>query len=104
MKHRIILLAVLAWAIVASAADPTATRYTMEQCEGSLTPYPREVRAVQAPDSLVPVFINHVGRHGARYPASAANCLALRRLLNAPTPSAPSPRSAEGWHSSTMRL
>ena len=83
MKHRIILLAVLAWAIVASAADPTATRYTMEQCEGSLTPYPREVRAVQAPDSLVPVFINHVGRHGARYPASAANCLALRRLLNA---------------------
>ena len=83
MKHRIILLAVLAWAIGASAADPTATRYTMEQCEGSLTPYPREVRAVQAPDSLVPVFINHVGRHGARYPASAANCLALRRLLNA---------------------
>ena len=25
------------------------------------------------------VFINHVGRHGARYPASATNCLTLDR-------------------------
>lgn len=36
---------------------------------------------IEYPDSLVPVFINHVGRHGARYPASSANCLALRKAL-----------------------
>lgn len=63
------------------AADPTATNYTLAQCEGSLTPYPTELAPVNYPDSLLPVFINHVGRHGARYPASSANCLALRRLL-----------------------
>ena len=27
-------------------------------------------------------FINHVGRHGARYPASAANCLKLAKALD----------------------
>lgn len=68
-------------ALMAHAADPTATDYTFSQCEGSLTPYPEEVTSVAFPDSLTPVFINHVGRHGARYPASSANCLALRRAL-----------------------
>ena len=33
------------------------------------------------PDSLTPIFINHVGRHGSRYPASAALCTKLRRAL-----------------------
>lgn len=82
MKHRalLILLAALA-ALGLRAADPTATDYTFAQCEGSLTPYPTEIRPVNYPDSLVPVFINHVGRHGARYPASSANCLALKRLI-----------------------
>ncbi len=64
-----------------NALDPTATDYSFRQCEGSLTPYPGQVEAVAYPDSLVPVFINHVGRHGARYPASSANCLALRTAL-----------------------
>lgn len=64
-----------------SAADPAATDYSMTDCEGSLTPYPAEVAPAEYPDSLMPVFINHVGRHGARYPASATNCLTLRRAL-----------------------
>lgn len=68
-------------AVAGFATDPTATTYSFRQCEGSLTPYPSEVAAVAFPDSLVPVFINHVGRHGARYPASASNCLALRTAL-----------------------
>ena len=59
-----------------------ATDYSYTQCEGSLTPYPTIDRVAQYPDSLVPVVINHVGRNGARYPASAANCLALRRALH----------------------
>ncbi len=68
-------------ALCAAAAGPMATQYTFEQCEGSLTPYPSEVNTPAYPDSIVPVFINHVGRHGARYPASSANCLALRKAL-----------------------
>ncbi len=76
------MIVAVAVAIAAAfAADPTATNYTIDQCEGSLTPYPAEIAPVNYPDSLVPVFINHVGRHGSRYPASAANCLTLRRLL-----------------------
>ncbi|MDE6854160.1 MAG: hypothetical protein K2J38_03800 [Muribaculaceae bacterium] len=68
-------------ALQISAADPAATDYSMAQCEGSLTPYPSQVAPVEHPDSLTPVFINHVGRHGARYPASATNCITLRRAL-----------------------
>lgn len=80
MRHFlcILLLGVFATAM---GADPMATDYTFTECEGSLTPYPTEVPPATYPDSLVPVFINHVGRHGARYPASSANCLALKRLL-----------------------
>lgn len=63
------------------AADPMLTDYSYSSCEGSLTPYPQIDSPVEYPDSLVPVFINHVGRHGARYPASASNCLALKRAL-----------------------
>lgn len=81
--HRLhlVLLSLTLAAIAAFAADPAATTYTFAQCEGSLTPYPAIETAATYPDSLVPVFINHVGRHGARYPASSANCLALERLL-----------------------
>lgn len=63
------------------ASDPSATDYTFSQCEGSLTPYPTNIQNIAYPDSLKPVFINHVGRHGARYPASAANTLAMERAL-----------------------
>jgi len=81
IKH--ILAIVLAIAtLAASAADPMATRYSMRQCEGSLTIYPEPTHVPAYPDSLIPVFINHVGRHGSRYPASAANCLALRKALD----------------------
>lgn len=68
-------------AFQAHSADPTATNYTMKECEGSLMPYPQEINPAVFPDSLQPVFINHVGRHGSRYPASAANCLKLQRAL-----------------------
>ncbi|MDE6134597.1 MAG: hypothetical protein K2F79_03380, partial [Muribaculaceae bacterium] len=83
-KIRLLLAALLSAAASASfAADLTATRFSMLQCEGSLTPYPEDTRTVAVyPDSLVPVFINHVGRHGARYPASSANCLTLAKALD----------------------
>jgi len=67
--------------LCASGANPEVPDYTYLQCEGSLMPYQEPDHPVEYPDSLEPVFINHVGRHGARYPASSANCLALRKVL-----------------------
>lgn len=63
------------------AVNPTATRYNTDDCQGSLRPYPIPEQAYDYPDSLTPVFINHVGRHGSRFPASATNCLAMKRAL-----------------------
>ncbi len=63
------------------AGDPTATRYSFADCQGSLRPYPTPSSAVTVPDSLTPVYISHVGRHGARFPSSAKNSLAMRAAL-----------------------
>lgn len=83
LRSSIVAAGVLCLTLNISAADPMATAYTMKQCEGSLTPYPAIERAVEYPDSLVPVFINHVGRHGSRYPASSAHSLLLQKTLAA---------------------
>ncbi len=64
-----------------SASDPTSTNYTSWQCEGSLTPYRAPEHQTEIPDTLTPVYINHVGRHGARYPASATHCVNMLKLL-----------------------
>lgn len=64
------------------AADPTATSYNNDQCQGSLRPYTTPQQTYQYPDSLTPVFINHVGRHGSRFPASATNCITMKRALD----------------------
>lgn len=80
--RRLLTVLPLIAALCASAADTAAPAYSFEQCEGSLTPYPETIQSINCPDSLVPVFINHVGRHGARYPASSANCLALAKALS----------------------
>ncbi len=64
-----------------SAIDPMATNYDYSQCAGSLMPYPVPDKSFQLPDSLQPVFINHVGRHGARFPSSPNSCYAIARLL-----------------------
>ncbi len=67
--------------MTAFAADPTATRYNYDDCQGSLKPYPAPEEGIGYPDSLKPVFINHVGRHGARYPAGPSHTVTLRRAL-----------------------
>ncbi|MCM1110410.1 MAG: histidine phosphatase family protein [Clostridium sp.] len=66
-----------------SAADPTATDYTFEQCCGSAMPYPAPASPSDCPDSLKPVMISHVGRHGARFPASAKHALTVKSALQA---------------------
>lgn len=73
--------AILGASVAVSAQSPMDTQYNYDHCQGSLTPYPIEVQNVAAPDSLAPVYISHVGRHGSRYPASAANCTKLQKAL-----------------------
>lgn len=75
------IIGILVVAIALQAADPTATTYNNDECQGSLRPYPIPEQAYDYPDTLTPVFINHVGRHGSRFPASATNCLTLQRAL-----------------------
>lgn len=65
----------------AGAQDPTATNYSPAQCVGSHRPYPAPTELTAYPDTLTPVFINHVGRHGARFPSSAQNTTLLIKAL-----------------------
>ncbi|MBQ4344559.1 MAG: histidine-type phosphatase [Muribaculaceae bacterium] len=82
MRHIFSLsLILIATSLLGFAADPTSTRYSNENCQGSLKPYPTPQEVYSYPDSLTPILINHVGRHGSRYPASATHCLAMRRAL-----------------------
>ena len=74
MKHTIIAITALLCSIDAKA-------YNADQCQGSLGPYPANVVQVTYPDSLKPVFINHLGRHGSRYPASAYSATTMRKAL-----------------------
>lgn len=82
MKKFLLSIIVILTVLTVKATDPMATKYTVTQCEGSLSPYPTNIHQTDIPDSLTAVYINHVGRHGARYPASAANCLKLKRALD----------------------
>ncbi len=63
------------------AADPTATSYPVADCLGSAKPYPAPGKPSEYPDSLTPVFVNHVGRHGARFLSSPATTVALQAAL-----------------------
>ncbi|MCM1519058.1 MAG: histidine phosphatase family protein [Pseudoflavonifractor sp.] len=83
MRLRIILLSLAATlsAITTLAADPTSTDYTISECQGSYMLYPTPSHPYDAPDSLTAVFINHVGRHGARFPSSAKNVLTMLDVL-----------------------
>lgn len=63
------------------ASDPTATSYSIEDCLGSAKPYPAPYEPAEYPDSLTPVFLNHVGRHGARFLSSPKTSVDLARKL-----------------------
>lgn len=69
-------------AVTATAINPTSTNYSADQCQGSAMPYPAVDPVLTAfPDSLSPVMINHVGRHGARYASSAKRSNKLKTFL-----------------------
>lgn len=69
--------------ILTSVTLTVASDYDWNDCQGSAKPYPAPSHAAAYPDSLTPVMINHVGRHGARFPASPKNCDRLRSALKA---------------------
>ncbi len=78
-----LLLTALATALTASASTPTATpHYSMDECAGSLMPYPDPLHNINLPDSLTPIFINHIGRHGARFPSSPSAARNLNKALS----------------------
>ena len=64
------------------AADPFATNFTWDECRGSARLYPVPQHPAAWPDSLTPVMINHVGRHGARFPASPSHINAVVKALD----------------------
>lgn len=55
-------------------------QFNAVQCEGSAMPYP-ERKTGSVPDSLTPIMINHVGRHGARFASSSKRSEKLREEL-----------------------
>ena len=56
-------------------------RYTLLDLMGSAKPYPAPDSLLTHPDSLQAVMINHVGRHGARFPASDERAMTLLDIL-----------------------
>lgn len=64
-----IKLAVLTLTLVV-ALTVAAYNPTPDECRGSLAPYGDARGIVAAPDTLRPIYISLVGRHGSRYPAS----------------------------------
>lgn len=83
MNKRILMLPLAALCLVAAAfaALPGQTLYSADQCRGSRMPYVAPDSTAAWPDSLTPVMINHVGRHGARFPTSAKHFTRLAEAL-----------------------
>lgn len=69
------LMLLLALAIQASA-------FTYKEGRSTLGPYPTDRVVRTFPDSLTPVFVNHVSRHGSRYPAGSYFTLLMKRALD----------------------
>lgn len=69
----------LAGSLEARGADPLT--YSWEELSGSAVPYPEGREPVEVPDSLTPLMVNHVGRHGARYPTSCTSAERVRKFL-----------------------
>lgn len=70
MLRRLLFSIIALAALSAAAVDPTATKFSWTDCQGSARPYPMPEHTAAYPDTLHPVMINHVGRHGARFPAT----------------------------------
>lgn len=81
MQRFRILFAIFLTALIVRGADPTDTKYSYAECCGSALPYPAPETMAALPDSLSPVFLNHVGRHGARFISSPKGVQELLAVL-----------------------
>lgn len=85
MKKIKILAAIIVYSAIFNfafaASDPTSTKYSASECLGTAMPYPVPDDMVAVPDSLTPIFINHVGRHGARFLSSPTASVKLAERL-----------------------
>lgn len=78
MKRLSIIILTLAAAISAAAQV-----FTLDQCRGSRMPYPAPDSVELPADTLTPVMIYHVGRHGARFATSPDRFLKVEAHLSA---------------------
>ncbi|MCM1050526.1 MAG: hypothetical protein NC349_01060 [Paenibacillus sp.] len=83
MVRQVFTLIIAIFCLSAVASAQSTTRYSYTECEGSSMPYPEIDMSLRAiPDSLVPVYVNHVGRHGARFMTSVKNIDELLKKLH----------------------
>ncbi|WP_295727778.1 hypothetical protein [uncultured Muribaculum sp.] len=80
-RRAILIVTILIIAIAATAHVEPVSHYTFDELHGSARVYPAPERRVQLPDTLTPVMINHLGRHGARYETSPKRVKSLRASL-----------------------
>ena len=55
--------------------------YSWTDLAGSARPYPDSICPLSHPDSLTPVMITHVSRHGARFPTTGSCVAEVREFL-----------------------
>lgn len=82
-RPAIIVSAIIVSITQVDARTPaTVSNHTWQECTGSALPYPAPEVTPSYPDSLQPVMINHVGRHGARFAASPKSISVIARALD----------------------
>lgn len=69
--------------IIAVALPAAADLFSLDRCRGSRMPYPAPDSVAAVPDTLTPVMIYHVGRHGARYATSEKHFFTVEANLTA---------------------
>lgn len=74
MKRLSLLCALMACLLSANA-------FSFKDGRASLSPYPADRQVRSFPDSLTPIFVNHVSRHGSRYPAGPLFTMQLKQAL-----------------------
>ncbi len=78
MKRSLFLVTLLLSIVLPAFADD----FSYQDGRASLSPYPTDRVAREFPDSLTPIFVNHVGRHGSRYPAGSLHTMMMKRALD----------------------
>ena len=82
-RPAIILSAIIVSITHVDARTPVpVSNHTWEECTGSALPYPAPDVTPSYPDSLQPVMINHIGRHGARFAASPKSVSVIAHALH----------------------